>query len=531
MWTLVQARPVALPLGARKSPRLCVTDEGWLPRETKGAASRSPTAPSPGTGGADPLGGAASSRTQRCCRQHPPPGCALPQLLGTSECPPALAGEVLSIVLATLGPSWWLQRGKGATAEHRGQQGGLPKQGCHLAPVPGEGGRLPGPDPCGRRWGTGRAAPGAGAPRSVLLGPRSSPFQPQEPGLRPPPRLPVPPWGLSALPRVSSLERAVSQRDRALACLNEATNVSCTLLSCQEGPRPISCTTTTAWSRRELQDVLTATCRLENSSGPHLGRGWALCVQVLPGARASDPEAAGSAVTHAVPVDPLGPGGRREVTLALGPGEGGVLDLPVTVCCALFHGLGGALGRAPAPSGAFEDAPRDGGPPDTLPGPGGVCLPLSEHTVDLLQGLRFPGLAAPHARALGPSGPVRDPVDTFLEACCGPGSRPAGPSGPRDKHLPPSVAAITVSAELLRAAWGSRFSGSWSSLASLWSPRPEAGGPPRCPGTLPAHGLRSALRRVPVLRHPAVAARRERRRGRCAGPSAVLCPGRGPGRH
>ncbi|XP_036924340.1 Fanconi anemia core complex-associated protein 100 [Sturnira hondurensis] len=259
--------------------------------------------------------------------------------------------------------------------------------------------------------------------------------------------------------RMSSLKRAVSQRNRALTCLNEAMNVSCALLSHREGPRPISCTTTTAWSRRELQDVLTATCLLENSGGPHLGRGWALCVQVLPGGPASDPEAAGSAVTYTVPVDQLGPGGRREVTLALDLGKDCVLDLPVTVCCALFYSLREVLGGALAPSGSFEDASGDGVPPDTLPGQGGICLPLSAHTVDLLQGLRFPGLAAPHAQALGPSGPTLNPVDTFLEACRRPGSHPAQPESLGAESLPPSVAAITVSAELLRAAWGHRYSG------------------------------------------------------------------------
>ncbi|KAM7068127.1 Fanconi anemia core complex-associated protein 100 isoform 3-T3 [Molossus nigricans] len=163
--------------------------------------------------------------------------------------------------------------------------------------------------------------------------------------------------------RVSSLKKAVDQRNRALTCLNEAMNLSCALLSSREGPRPISCTVTTAWRRQELQDVLTATCLLENSSSFTLARGWALCLQ------------------------------------------------------------------------------------------GGICLPLSEHTVDMLQGLRFPGLAAPPAQAPG------DPVDTFLESCRRPGGEPAGPESLRAKYLPPSVAAIRVSAELLRAALGDSGSG------------------------------------------------------------------------
>lgn len=259
--------------------------------------------------------------------------------------------------------------------------------------------------------------------------------------------------------RVSSLKKAVDQRNRALTCLNEAMNVSCALLSSREGARPVSCTTTTAWSRRELRDVLTATCLLENSSGFRLDRGWALCVQVLPGSHASDSDPAGSAVTYTVPVDRLGPGERREVTLLLGPGEDGALDLPVTVSCALFLSLREVVGGALAPSDPFKDPSLDGCPPDILPEQEGICLPLGEHTVDMLQGLRFPGLAAPPAQAPAPCPPPGDPVSTFLGSCWRPGSEPVGPESLRAKYLPPSVAAIRVSAELLRAALGDRDPG------------------------------------------------------------------------
>uniref|UniRef100_A0A4X1UDR5 Fanconi anemia core complex-associated protein 100 n=1 Tax=Sus scrofa TaxID=9823 RepID=A0A4X1UDR5_PIG len=246
--------------------------------------------------------------------------------------------------------------------------------------------------------------------------------------------------------RVSSLKKAVDQRNEALACLNEAMNVSCALLSSREGPRPISCSVTPAWSRLQLQDVLTATCLLENSSSFSLDRGWALCVQVLSSARALDLDSAGSAVTYTIPLDQLGPGGRREVTLPLGPGEDGSLDLPVTVSCALFYSL-------------REEPPSEECPPGVLPEQEGVCLPLSEHTVDMLQGLRFPGLAAPPVRAPGQLGPAGDPVHTFLQTCRGPGGQLAGPESLRAKYLPPSVATIRVSAELLRAAFGDSHAG------------------------------------------------------------------------
>ncbi|XP_053748258.1 LOW QUALITY PROTEIN: Fanconi anemia core complex-associated protein 100 [Panthera pardus] len=254
--------------------------------------------------------------------------------------------------------------------------------------------------------------------------------------------------------RVSSLKKAVDQRNRALVCLNEAMNVSCVLLASREGPRPISCTTATSWSRAQLQDVLTATCRLQNGSGFSLDRGWTWCVQVRPRSRASDPDSAGSAATYTIPVDRLGPGDQREVTLPLGPGEDGAPDLPVTVSCALHYSLREVVGGALAPPDSSEDPSSQGCPPDMLPEQDGVCLPLSEHTVDVLQCLRFPGLAAPPMQAPSPRSPADDPVDTFLGARLGLGGEPAGPASLRAKFPPPSVATIKVSAGLLRAALG-----------------------------------------------------------------------------
>ena len=276
-----------------------------------------------------------------------------------------------------------------------------------------------------------------------------------------------PPSAAMSVSRVSSLKKAVDQRDKALTCLNEAMNVSCALLSSREGPRPISCTISTSWSRLQLQDMLTATCLLENSSGFCLDRGWALCIQVLRSSRALDLDSAVSAITYTIPVDQLGPGGQREVTLPLGPGEDGALDLPVTVSCALFYSLREVVGGALALTDPFKDPPSNECTPDVLPEQEGVCLPLSEHTVDMLQGLRFPGLAAPHTQALGPLSPARDPVHTFLGTCCGPVSQPAGPASLRAKYLPPSVATIKVSAELLRATLGDSHAGWWHQLASL----------------------------------------------------------------
>ncbi|XP_004374148.1 Fanconi anemia core complex-associated protein 100 [Trichechus manatus latirostris] len=259
--------------------------------------------------------------------------------------------------------------------------------------------------------------------------------------------------------RVFSLKKAVDQRNQALMCLHEALDVSCALLSRQGSPKPIACSTTITWSRQGLREELTATCRLENRGAHSLGPGWTWCLQVLSSAHAFELDTAGTTTTYTVPVHQLAPGAWREVTLSLGSGEDGTPELPVTVSCALFYSVREVVRGALAPPGSTEDPHCKACPPDLLPTRDGICLPLGEHTVDLLQCLRFPGLAAPGTQATRPTAPTADPVDTFLGACREQGSEPVGPTALRAKYLPPSVASARVSVELLRAALENVYTG------------------------------------------------------------------------
>ncbi|KAM7334701.1 Fanconi anemia core complex-associated protein 100 [Alexandromys fortis] len=258
--------------------------------------------------------------------------------------------------------------------------------------------------------------------------------------------------------RVSFLKKAVDQRNKAITSLNEAMNVSCALLSSQDGARPISCTIATSWSRLELRDMLMATCTLENSSSFSLDQGWTLCIQVLTSSSALDLDGAGSAFTYTIPVDRLGPGSRREVTLPLGPSESGMLDLPVTMSCWLYYSLKEVVGGALAPSHPLE-VPYLEKLPLNLPKQEGVCLPLCKRTVDMLQCLRFPGVASQPAQVPCVPGSACEPVETFLKACQAPGSEPTGAASLRAKYLPPSTASIRVSAVLLRTALEDGHSG------------------------------------------------------------------------
>nr|XP_058140861.1 Fanconi anemia core complex-associated protein 100 isoform X2 [Dasypus novemcinctus] len=310
--------------------------------------------------------------------------------------------------------------------------------------------------------------------------------------------------------RVSSLKKAVEQRNAALRCLNEAVDVSCALLSGRTSPPPISCSTSTAWGRLPLRDALMATCLLHNGSDHSLGRGWTLCIRVASSSRALDLAAAGPTTTYTVPLEQLSPGGRREVTVPLGPDEHSALNLPITVSCALFYSLREVVEGALAPSDTAGDPFLEESPPDVLPQRAGICLPLSEHTVDLLQCLRFPGLAG--AQTPGPQGPTSDPVDSFLGALRGPGCEPTGPAALRAKHLPPSVASIRVSAELLGGA--------------LEAARPGGCDGPE-PGGAPAGRGDPSGKRLPGRPVPGAPRRRQPHAdaGRGAG-----CPGRQPAR-
>ncbi|XP_006886214.1 PREDICTED: Fanconi anemia-associated protein of 100 kDa [Elephantulus edwardii] len=252
--------------------------------------------------------------------------------------------------------------------------------------------------------------------------------------------------------RVFSLKKAVDQRNQALTCLHEALDVSCALLSRQGGPKPIVCTTTTAWGRQGVREELTATCRLENHGTCSLGAGWAWCIQVLASPHAFELDVADATTTYTVPVQQLAPGAQREVTLSLSSGEASAPDLPVTISCALFYSLREVVGSALAPPGSEEDPLCEACPPDLLPARDSICLPLGVHIVDLLQCLRFPSLAEPSTQAPGQGAPPSDPLDTFLGASHEHGTEPLGPAALRAKYLPPSVASIRVSAELLRTS-------------------------------------------------------------------------------
>lgn len=299
---------------------------------------------------------------------------------------------------------------------------------------------------------------------------------PQRPGCHP--------SNLPALCRVSFLKKAVDHKNRALTCLNQVLDVSAALLSGQDGAKPITCTITAAWSHLLLRDTLSVSCMLENSSDHSLEQGWTLCVQLLAGTCALDEATADTGTTYTFPVEQLPPGGQREVTLPLGTAEDAKLELPLTVSCALFYSLREILDSGPD---SLDDLFPDDSPllsPDRE----GICLPLSECTIDMLQCLRV-------GEAAGPAS-APDPVEAFLETAGvqAESNGTSGSNGLGDECLVPSAASIKVSSELLKSALKDFSAGRYQTQAAptraglwRWLPpapslsHPQAGGASFCP--------------------------------------------------
>ncbi|XP_044838956.1 Fanconi anemia core complex-associated protein 100 isoform X3 [Mauremys mutica] len=274
--------------------------------------------------------------------------------------------------------------------------------------------------------------------------------------------------------RVSFLKKAVDQKNRALTSLNQVMNVSAALLSNQDGRKPVTCTVTASWSRLLLRDTWTISCVLENLSECSLEQGWTLCVQLFTSSCAFDEDSADSATTFTFPIDQLLPGSKREVTLPLGTAEGTKLELPLTVSCALFYSLREILDSASDSYESLDDLLPDDSP-GLSPDKEGICLPLSKCTIDILQCLRLDDSTVPGAP---PSiATLSDPVETFLKVSrvqSDPSSvevsdqlLPKAPDALGDEYLPPSVASIKVSSELLKNALKSVCEGAPLCCAAL----------------------------------------------------------------
>ncbi|XP_069511246.1 Fanconi anemia core complex-associated protein 100 [Ambystoma mexicanum] len=213
--------------------------------------------------------------------------------------------------------------------------------------------------------------------------------------------------------RVSWLKHAIEKKNQSLSHLNQVIHLSCAFLSNQSRSQPISCTVTATWSRVLLQNSLLVSCCLENLTEHTLENGWTLCIRVSASDFISNTDFRGSATTYNFPINKLLPGSKTEMTFPLTSGQNGCLELPVIVSCMLFYSLTGILGNDLISPYSQNSQKR---PSVDLLERGGICLPLKEHVVDMLQCLQPYDETEQQVGSSTPQGwnLMLDAVETFL---------------------------------------------------------------------------------------------------------------------
>ncbi|XP_072259589.1 Fanconi anemia core complex-associated protein 100 [Pyxicephalus adspersus] len=164
--------------------------------------------------------------------------------------------------------------------------------------------------------------------------------------------------------RVSRLKCAISEKSRSLQKLNQVMSLSRQLLSGHWTSGPFQCDVTPSWTKMLQTDCIIVSCKLENKTDCVLERGWTLCVLIS------------SDTSYSFPLQSLKPKEKTELTFPLPAHTYRSLDFPIKIIFTLFYNLKELV----ADSGLSAD---------TSLAQQGVTIPLQDHSVDLLQCLRF----------------------------------------------------------------------------------------------------------------------------------------------
>ncbi|XP_075702537.1 Fanconi anemia core complex-associated protein 100 [Rhinoderma darwinii] len=169
--------------------------------------------------------------------------------------------------------------------------------------------------------------------------------------------------------RFSALKTVVDEKSRSLTRLNQVMSLSRELLSGQGTICPVRCAIRVSWTHILQEACMTVYCNLENQSDYILEHGWTLCLLI-----STDP-----ITSYSFPVLLLKPGETKEFAFPL-PGLGSnSLDFPVKISGSLFYSV----------NGFSADGGNSSEPSVSSSHNHGVCLPLQEHIIDILQCLRI----------------------------------------------------------------------------------------------------------------------------------------------
>ncbi|XP_073416646.1 Fanconi anemia core complex-associated protein 100 [Dendrobates tinctorius] len=169
--------------------------------------------------------------------------------------------------------------------------------------------------------------------------------------------------------RLSTLKTVANEKSRSLAKLNQVMSFSRELLSGQLDTSPVRCVIRVSWNHVLQKSYMNTCCSLENKSGYTLEHGWTLCVLI-----STDP-----ITSYSFPVLLLKPGELQEFAFPLYGQELSSTNFPITISCNLFYSLKGFAADCVMPSemDIFSSHKH------------GVCVPVQDHIIDVLQCLRF----------------------------------------------------------------------------------------------------------------------------------------------
>ncbi|XP_069809337.1 Fanconi anemia core complex-associated protein 100 [Dendropsophus ebraccatus] len=174
--------------------------------------------------------------------------------------------------------------------------------------------------------------------------------------------------------RLSALKTVTYEKSRSLVRLNQVMSLSRELLCGQGATRPVTCAVRVSWTKMLHKACMTGYCSLENKSDYILENGWTLCLLI-----STDP-----ITSYSFPVLQLNPRETKEFAFPLSGQGSNSMDFPMTVSCSLFYSLKQFAAGCDNSSEPYMFSLHNHG----------VCVPLQEHIIDVLQCLRLSPSAA-----------------------------------------------------------------------------------------------------------------------------------------
>ncbi|KAG8446486.1 hypothetical protein GDO86_014081 [Hymenochirus boettgeri] len=249
--------------------------------------------------------------------------------------------------------------------------------------------------------------------------------------------------------RASHLKSAIEQKNVSLHKLNQVMAISRMLVSNKGSDLPITCTVKVSWTCILLQPSLVVSSTIQNKADLSLASGWTMCIQLS----TLDSDVATS---YSFSVKELEPGETMEFTFPLPRGNCEVLEFPIKVGFTLFYSLQGLLENSQFNQPSLFSDTRTG-----------ICLPMQDQTIDILQCLR---LSSQAGKSL-PFSSSWDPVKSFFKTHSG-AARMVGQtintseaSNQLSTCMVPLTACVQISSLLLECAFKNKKSD--ASLCSL----------------------------------------------------------------